>query len=444
MKTFPTRGLLVLLAAFCFFCTFATAQSVSRDTAFIDELYAKSRNYWRKKDDSSYYYLKQVEDLSRKINYKRGIANALYGYGINEPVLYKQFQYFTQSLEIFESIHDQFGIGINLVKIGSIYRQIGHQEKALEYYRRSLSVKNQIDDFGGIALTLINIGKYYQTNGLLAEALQYFEEALAYRLKEGTHQGIAYAQVNLAEVLLAQHKMDNALIMADSAVRNFSLTNDLTGQVWALNLKGKCLLQLNRPAEAEKIFQTVSQYPGELKYNHDVLAAKHALIQMFSNQGELKKAFDMQAEYLIAKDTLASRDYRIETQRMVNDYEFKLAEQRAQREQLLMEQQIARRNNLEYLSISVMVLVLFVILFSRGRKLSNRVVNSLLLIGLLLLFEFLLILTDSSIEGITRGEPILKLLANVTIALLILPGHQFLERFTRKRLQADSSLNGEG
>jgi hypothetical protein len=78
--------------------------------------------------------------------------------------------------------------------------------------------------------------------------------------------------------------------------------------------------------------------------------------------------------------------------------------------------------------------MIFVVLFSGRKKLSSKIVNISLLIGLLLLFEFLLILTDSSVERITQGEPFLKLLANVILALLILPGHQFLERYSRKKL----------
>lgn len=60
--------------------------------------------------------------------------------------------------------------------------------------------------------------------------------------------------------------------------------------------------------------------------------------------------------------------------------------------------------------------------------------NAVLFIGLLLLFEFLLVLTDSFVEDITGGEPILKLLSNVLLALMILPVHQFLEKYIQKQI----------
>lgn len=430
----------VLLVAFLFYGHGLKGQSVLPDTAYVDSLFAKSKLYLYKNSDSSIYYLKQVEELSRKINYKKGIANALYGYGLNEKLLYRQFQYFTQSFEIFESIHNAFGIGLNLVRIGTIYDQIGQKEKALEYFKQALAIKMKINDFGGVALSLIKIGHLYQDSGDLTQALKCFEEAWEYRLKEGTHQGIGFAQVNIGEVLFKQNKIEQALAMADSAVYNFSFTNDLQGQMWSMGLKGKLLVKLNKLKEAEKIFEIINAYPKTVHYTNFFLNAKRELISIYANRGDTKKAFELQTEYLIAKDTLVKRDYRSQTQRIVNEYEFRVQEQKAQREKEIQEQQIARRDSLENLSIAIIVLLIFIILFSGRKKLSNKIVNISLLIGLLLLFEFLLILTDSSVEKITQGEPFLKLLANVILALLILPGHQFLEKLTRKKLMQPETI----
>lgn len=69
-----------------------------------------------------------------------------------------------------------------------------------------------------------------------------------------------------------------------------------------------------------------------------------------------------------------------------------------------------------------------------------RLINLFLFIGLLLLFEFLLIITDPSVESITQGEPYLKLLANIVLALLVLPAHHYLEKFTKKKLIAEKDI----
>ena len=418
--------------AFFVCCNLAMAEVQQKDTTVIDQLYAKSKTFWYSNHDSALYYLNRVEESSKQINYLRGTGYALYGYGWHERVLFKRFQYFSQALEIFESIHDRLGTGITLGMLGNIYFQIGQTEKSLEYYKKALTVKKEINDYGGIALTLIEIGQYYKTHGDLSEALRYFEESLIYRLKVGSPQGIAYAQVNIANVLFDQHKLNTALKMADSAIHNFSSGTDLKGSGWALYIKAKSLLELNRQEEAEKIFQLIDQPP----YND--LGAKQELIAIYSTRGDIKKAFQLQSEYLVIKDTLANRDYRAETQRIVNEYEFKNAAQETQRQKEMKEQQIARRDKIEYLIIVVIILVVFVILFSGKKVLPARLIHSFLFIGLLLLFEFLLVVTDPKIESFTQGEPFLKLVANLVLALLVLPAHQFLEKFTKRRLISEN------
>jgi tetratricopeptide (TPR) repeat protein len=419
----------------------ATTNAQKKDTTIIDKLYTKGKSFRYTNRDSALFYLKQVEKLSKDLNYKRGSGYALYEYGLHEWILSNKFKYFTQALELFESAHDKFGVGIALVKVGGIYVQIGQDEKALMYFKKALVVKKEINDFGGAALALIEIGLYYKKIGELDEALRYFKESLVYRLKEDTHQGIAYAQVNIADVLFLQNKFDKALTMGDSALHNFSLTTDLSGQVWALYLKGKLMIEFNKTEEAEKIFQVIDKFPEEMKYNYNRLHAKEALIKMYSNRGDIKNAFELQSEYLSVKDTLAKWDYRAETRLLVNEYEFEMAEQEALKKREFREQQLARRNNIEYMIIAVFVFILFAILFS-GRKLFNvRLINAFLFIGLLLLFEFLLVVTDPKIESLTQGEPFLKLLTNIVLALLVLPAHQFLEKFTRKRLIGERLLS---
>jgi tetratricopeptide (TPR) repeat protein len=405
------------------------------DTATIDQLYMKSKTFWYSNIDSSIYYLKQVEELSKKIDYLRGIGYAFYGYGRHETVLYKRFQYLNRANELFKSAHEKSGTGNALLLIGNVYQQIGQGEKSLEYYKQSLVVKKEVSDFGGIALALISIGLHHQLKGELDVALENFEQSLVYRRKEGTPHGIAYAQVNIADVLLTKGKADQAHVMADSAVQNFFLTTDLVGQVWALRVKGQALLKLDHPEEAERIFQTIENN-SDVQYNENVLQAKRELIALYSKKGELSKAFQLQSNYLTLRDTLASRDYRIETQRVVNEYEFKSAAQETQRQKEIEEEQIARRNNIQYLIIVVFVLIVFVILFSGKKMFTARLINSFLFIGLLLLFEFLLVVTGPGVESFTQGEPFLKLLANIVLTLLVLPVHQFLERFSKKRLLA--------
>ena len=410
------------------------AQSDTRDTLAIDRLYNQSRKYWYSDRDSAFYYLKKVESSAEKIKYQRGVAYAYYGYAILENVMYRKFQYYVNALGIFEATGDKFGIGITLLKIGDIYAQIGQPEKSLEYYKSALTVKREINDIGGIALALISIGQYYENKHDFDKALNYFKESLVYRRRENTRRGIGYAQVNIGNSLHSLQRVEEALAIADSAIYNFSTTDDQVGKMWSLNVKANALKKLGRNDEAIAMFKAIDRFPPDYQHVGLVMPAKLELISHYLHAGDINRAFQLQSEYLVAKDSISARDYRTETQRLVNEYEFATAEQKAQREKSAMEKELSRRNSLEFLIIAVIVAGLFATLISSRKNLTEKVVNWSLLVCLLLFFEFLLVLTDSSVEKITGGEPILKLLANVLLALLILPGHQFLESYTRARL----------
>lgn len=213
------------------------AHAQPADTAVVDQLYNHSKRFIYSNRDSAIYYLDSAQAIANRINYTRGKAYVLYGYCLNEPVLYKRFQYAAQSYEIFDELNDDFGRGLGLMQIGYVYDLLGDREKSIDYYRRALDVKMKVDDAGGIALALINIGLYNRYKRNHEEALKYFEQSVPYRLKAGTRQGIAYAQLNIGETLFDLNRFDEAQVMADSAVANFNTTQDKSAQTRSLMLK---------------------------------------------------------------------------------------------------------------------------------------------------------------------------------------------------------------
>ncbi len=413
---------------------FASFGQGTGDTLLVNQLYQQSRRYWTVKPDSAMALLTRSEELAKKAGYAKGVAYALYGEGVNTQNLYEQFRLFTRSLEIFERIHDRFGEGLNLVKIGEVYRDIGQPDKAFEYYLRALKVKKELDDNGGTALTLIDIGKYNQSHGKPAEALENFREALVYRRRENTPRGIAYAQFNIGSALLSLGKPAEGLAELDSALMNFSHTTDDVGRINVLAKRADAYSQLNRPELAIATYREIVAFPSKYRTHPMVLEARKRLANHFRATGNVKESLDLLYNYVEAKDSLASVDQRVATQRAANEYEFKLMQQKELQAQILRDAKVNRRNLLEYLVIATVVVLFFVILFAGRSRLSGRVAQGTVFIALLLFFEFLLVLTDSPVENLTGGEPIFKLLANVLLALFVLPVHGWLEAYVQRKV----------
>jgi tetratricopeptide (TPR) repeat protein len=405
------------------------------DTTAVDQLYNKSKSFWYSSTDSAIYYLNQSLSISEEIKYTRGKAYALYGLGNVDRALFKQFQFLTQSLALFEDMHDDFGIGLNLVKIGFVYERLGEKAKAFDYYQRALEVKKKVNDTGGIALCLINIGIIYNLNGDVNKALDLFQQSLVYRHKIGNKQGIAYAQLNIGEALDGLNRPDEALIWADSSILNFATTPDVQGYERALFLSAQIHKQKNENDEAIAVYKKMIDISSPLVYNYHVLQARKALVKYFEDKNDIKNAFAQQSIYLRLKDSLDANDYRVQTQKIANEFEFKNAVEAEARQKQEADRKLARKNTLEYLGLSVIVFMVFALIFATRKRIGNS--NVILLLSLLLLFEFLLVLTDPFVDVLTSGDPILKLLANFVLALVILPAHKFLENFIQRRVFVD-------
>ena len=87
-----------------------------------------------------------------------------------------------------------------------------------------------------------------------------------------------------------------------------------------------------------------------------------------------------------------------------------------------------RIDNLQYSVILIAILVLFGGVLSLGFvKVSPRMAEGIIFFFFLILFEFLLVLADPTIERWSCGAPGIILLFNAGIAALIFPAHAFFE-----------------
>ena len=120
-------------------------------------------------------------------------------------------------------------------------------------------------------------------------------------------------------------------------------------------------------------------------------------------------------------------------------YEYEKAqiikEQKQKEEARLQAEALQRRDNLQYSVILIAILLVFGAVMGLGFvKVSPRVAEGMIFFAFLILFEFLLVLSDPYLETLTGGAPAYKFLANALLAALIFPAHSFFERVLKKRL----------
>ena len=328
---------------------------------------------------------------------------------------------------------------MNLSNIGAVYSEQGNHAKALEYYRKSLTVREDIGLPHGIALCLNNIGIAYFSQGNLAKALECYQKSLKIQEQIGDQLGVAISLNNIGNLYIQEKKYTQA---AENLKRSLSISQQIGDQEGVgesrINL-AKVSLETSQPTVAREYAQSGLALALEIGHRKLAQQGAQALYRADSALGNWKGAFEAHRLFKIYSDSLKNDDQSKELGRLESKYEFEKAaeeeKRQAEEEARLEAERTERRNSLQHLSIFAALIALFGALVFLGRfRVPVRVMDVALFAGLLILFEFLLVLFDPVVDDLSEGVPFYKLAFNTGIAVVLAPLHHFSIRALRRRL----------
>lgn len=157
--------------------------------------------------DTALDYSNRIHDLLNIGRIYNGLGNLFANFGNYDKAL----NYHFKSLKIKESLNDVQGIGNSLNNIGNIYYRLGNYDKALDYCFKGLDLRVANDDRTGIAASKNNIALIYDKLGEDAKSLLYFSDALRSFKENGVQRGITYACHDMAQVYMKKKQYDKAL-----------------------------------------------------------------------------------------------------------------------------------------------------------------------------------------------------------------------------------------
>jgi cation transport ATPase len=129
-----------------------------------------------------------------------------------------------------------------------------------------------------------------------------------------------------------------------------------------------------------------------------------------------------------------------------------LSQEEAEAEQLRTErlekeqEEIKRRNNnIQYVGITLGIVLLFLALVILGMfKVSTGLIKAIGFFVFLMLFEFIFLIFKKKIYSITHGEPWKDLLFMIALAALLVPLHHWLEHRVLHYLTSHNRLTSAG
>ncbi len=93
--------------------------------------------------DSTFYYTKKARDISDRLQYAQGTADALNNLGVIYDIkgdVQLALRYYDEAHNNYEALHDSANMVQTLMNIASVYQESGKDEKALVEYRKALTL----------------------------------------------------------------------------------------------------------------------------------------------------------------------------------------------------------------------------------------------------------------------------------------------------------------
>lgn len=320
------------------------------------------------------------------------------------------FDFWKQSLKIYEEIDDKSGIAEQYNNIGAYFYSISDFENSLQNYLQSLEIRHEIKDTSGIAYCLNNIGNiYYARNQrdlslkTYLDALEYaklttdkkilsivfnnigaeyaflenYDEALDFHFKAvelkkelNNEMSLAVTYMSIGSIYKAMKDYVKARNYYDIALDIFKTKNSKYYQAKILNqIAGLFNAQIMYDSAMSYLYSSLDI---SLEINSISLLEDNywGLSEIYDSLNNSTKSLEFLQKYQAVHDTL----FNEQSDKRIKDLQIKYETEKKEQENILLTNQIEidklqseRRRNLMYffIAISVFLLTLSLVVFNR-------------------------------------------------------------------------------
>jgi serine phosphatase RsbU (regulator of sigma subunit) len=260
------------------------------DTAKINTLNEISRAYLYQLNDMlklSEYATKTLT-LSRRLNYKKGIANAYLYTGIfywSKSNYKVALYYYQKALVLMKELGNKKGENSCYINIGQVYAEQGNYKDAIASMQRGIKIAEEIKDKKGIGKGYNNLANIYLFQGNDTMALTYYLKVLKIWEEINDKASMAVCYNNMGVIFYQENKMEEALMYYKRAAAIQEERNDKRSLGSSYNNIGS-------------IYEDKNQYSAALNYQLKALKVREEVGDV---QGMIKSYSSIGDNYLKQK-----------------------------------------------------------------------------------------------------------------------------------------------
>lgn len=282
-------------------------------------------SYYSNEYEAALKHYQLARDLAIQLKNNSKLAVALNNIGLvyDDKADYNNaLSYYLQSLKLVEGTGEsKYQLASTLNNIALIYQSQGKYDKALEFHERALNIKREIGNKKGEGSSLHNIGLVYKLKGDYQKSLDYYDQALKLREAINDESGYALTLNNIGSV----YESKNELLKAkDYFERSLAIREKLKDK-YSLSIT---LFSLGSNYASRKEYGKAEEYLGRamsiakeiggkdlIKFGYETYAT------MYFDQGEFKKAFLNQKQFIDIKDSILNETNSKQLNELQTKYE---------------------------------------------------------------------------------------------------------------------------
>ncbi|MFZ4785953.1 MAG: tetratricopeptide repeat protein, partial [Flavobacteriales bacterium] len=366
--------------------------------------------------DQNLAYATQAMDISKKLNYRRGEADALRvtSMGLSKKGKFNEsIKLLEDAALIYREIGDQKGLGKAYNNIGIDFFTMGDYKKSLEFLLKSLQIREKLNDPKELSASLNNIGMVYTNQKEFDLSLAYYFRSLAIVKELNDDLGAAQAYNNIALVYEGKKEFGKALenynLSLTICLKNNEkygeglVTSNIAGIYGQTEQYDKAIEYYNKALEIQlefgdpsllifsykglaNVYLAKDNYPKAQEYGHlcrDMAKSighkvvmreiDETMAQMYEEMGDYKKALFYYQEFKTYNDSISNEENKSEIARIGLKYEYdkklELKESEQKKAAEMYDKDVAYYNKIRLGLIGLVLLLLgFAVFMINNRK----------------------------------------------------------------------------
>jgi tetratricopeptide (TPR) repeat protein len=266
---------------------------------------------------SSEEYAIKAQELSERIGYKKGLAQAFNNIGaikVYQGNYSNALNFYMKGLKVSEEIGDKKEIVMCLMNIGHVYASEADDSKALEYYMKALAIIQELGDEHKLSSVYMNIGAIYLDQHAYDKALEYCKKAKDEAEKINNQELKASASLNIGMIYNQMGESGEATSSFNEALSDYQAMGDKEGEARTEIQIGNSYFSSGNTLGAISWHQKAEVIANQINDMNAIRDISEALSKEYERTGKYQDALKYQIRFKMVSDSLLNQE---RTQSMV-------------------------------------------------------------------------------------------------------------------------------